>query len=184
MIFQVEIDLDEIPDLMEEARQLGYAHGSRTRAYNFGMNSSRLIPRTRQSERVRANIRATRSNRAAAAESVAVPSTSSASRRVANQNLPSTSSGFESVSENSYSPIPSSSGMQTNRTRKPSKKSISKRTKITKSKRKLKKPTSSSKKVVIQEIDEDGEIVEYVQVISTSATRKRKSKGRRKVYEH
>lgn len=92
----VEIDLDEITDVMEEARRLGVSYGrTRTeRVYDSDLLSiPRVIPRTRQTERVRANIRADR-NRAREAHD----------REPAfDPDQPSTSSGIDSIGENSQS---------------------------------------------------------------------------------
>ena len=52
----VEIDLDEISDLMEEARRLGVSYG-RTRTGLPQNSQPRIVPRTRHTERVRATIR-------------------------------------------------------------------------------------------------------------------------------
>lgn len=52
----VEIDLDEVPDLMEEARRLGVSYG-RTRTGVTQDSQPRIVPRTRHTERVRATIR-------------------------------------------------------------------------------------------------------------------------------
>lgn len=54
--FQVEIDMDEISDLMEEARRLGVSYG-RSRTNMLQDSYRRIIPRTRHTERVRAIIR-------------------------------------------------------------------------------------------------------------------------------
>ncbi|XP_053986194.1 uncharacterized protein LOC128880293 [Hylaeus volcanicus] len=93
----VEIDLDEIPDLMEEARRLGVSYG-RTRTGAPQNSQPRIVPRTRHTERVRATIR--RRNR--------VYDSSQPTRQLAlDPSQPSTSSGLESFGDNSRSLSPS-----------------------------------------------------------------------------
>ncbi|XP_015440228.1 PREDICTED: serine/arginine repetitive matrix protein 2 isoform X2 [Dufourea novaeangliae] len=93
----VEIDLDEISDLMEEARRLGVSYG-RTRAGMPQDAQPRIVPRTRHTERVRATIR--RRNR--------VYDNPQPTRRLSfDPNQPTTSSGLESYGDNSRSRSPS-----------------------------------------------------------------------------
>lgn len=167
--------MDEVPDLMEEARRLGLSYG-RTRGTEIRNHAGpRLIPRTRQTERVQANIRA---HRITIHHRPRVP--------IFDPNQPSTSSGLESVSENSRSRSPASMRSQASTSRGP-RGTTSRRSKPTKTKRKKKKRTGSSttelRKVVITEINEDGEeqqTVSYVKVTSTS--RKKSRKKSRKVH--
>lgn len=92
----VEIDMDEISDLMEEARRLGVSYG-RTRTI-LQDSHPRIVPRTRHTERVRAAIR--RRNR--------LDDNAQLSRQLINDpNQPSTSSGFETLGDNSQSRSPS-----------------------------------------------------------------------------
>ncbi|XP_017883557.1 serine/arginine repetitive matrix protein 2-like isoform X2 [Ceratina calcarata] len=92
----VEIDMDEISDLMEEARRLGVSYG-RTRTI-LQESHPRIVPRTRHTERVRATIR--RRNR--------LDDNAQLSRQLINDpSQPSTSSGFETLGDNSQSRSPS-----------------------------------------------------------------------------
>lgn len=180
---QIEIDLDEVPDLMAEARLLGVTYG-RTRTgvtqdqdlHNRFLHRQRLVPRTRQTERVRANIRA---GRYSTQQIQQTP-------RVIDPDQPSTSSGFDSISENSRgrSPYNSSTAPQSRRTA-----SIkSKRSKATTRKTRKSKKTKSNndgemiiQEVRIREINADGEeeeIVTYVKVKpQKTSTRKYKKRG-------
>ncbi|XP_076637305.1 PHD and ring finger domains 1 [Colletes latitarsis] len=92
----VEIDLDEIPDLMEEARRLGVSYG-RTRTGTTQDSQPRIIPRTRHTERVRATIR--RRNRV-------YDSQQPTHQLTFDPSQPSTSSGLESFGDNSRSLSP------------------------------------------------------------------------------
>lgn len=184
---QVDIDLDEISDLMAEARGLGLSYG-RTRTgipneiSNFGPN--RMIPRTRQTERVRANIRADRDRTREARQSSRNGGTTF------DPEQPSTSSsGMDSISENGrtetrtrmmfgepsgHSQMPTSS-----RARRSAK------TGSRKTKKKKRKVTVRNERMVrqvrIREYNDDGEereIVTYVNVAPTS-TKRRKKRGKR-----
>nr|XP_003700397.2 PREDICTED: uncharacterized protein LOC100882431 isoform X1 [Megachile rotundata] len=89
----VEIDVDEIPDLMEEARTLGVSYGRSYRNNLIQDSFRRIIPRTRHTERVRANI--LRRNR--------VDDNLQLSHQLRlDPNQPSTS-GLESLGDNSQS---------------------------------------------------------------------------------
>lgn len=174
----VEIDLDEISDLMEEARRLGVSYWrSRSGVPNDHVHTfPRIIPRTRQTERVRANIR----NRARELQINRV----NPHEQIFDPNQPSTSSGLESVCDNSRSrsPIPSKSNSRS--------KSKAKTTKRKKKKQKTKASNNNGalvREVRITEYNDDGEeeeIVTYVKVAPTTSRRKSKkrTKKTRKVY--
>ncbi|CAK9808178.1 PHD and RING finger domain-containing protein 1 [Anthophora plagiata] len=100
----VEIDMDEISDLMEEARRLGVSYG-RTRTNVPQDSYPRIIPRTRHTERVRATIR--RRNRLD-------DNTQITHQLTFDPNLPSTSSGLESFGDNSQSHSPSNASNSLN----------------------------------------------------------------------
>lgn len=173
--------MDEIPDLMEEARRLGVSYGrSRTGANpENGALIPRIVPRTRHTERVRANIR----NRTVRNTITNV--------RFVDPNQPSTSSGLDSIGDNSRSPNAHfracgvSTMSRSNRTSK---------TKTTKKKKKKQGKKGSSRnsntmvrEVRIREINDDGEeeeIVTYVKVASSTSRRKckKRTKKTRKVY--
>lgn len=157
-----------MPDLIEEARSLGLTYG-RSRAHVLSAAADRLrrslLPRTRQTERVRENVR---TRRAAAASLLSNPQ-------------PSTSSGFDSISENS---VPGPSRVRAARPRQTTtKRKIKRKTK--------KRPVSSRcggemREVRIQEINADGEIEEIVTYVragngeaATSRRRRKKRKVRR-----
>lgn len=170
--------MDEISDLMEEARRLGVSYGrTRTGVSNENVHSlPRIIPRTRQTERVRANIR----NRA---RELQINRVNNHEQIIFDPNQPSTSSGLESVGDNSISrsPITSKSNSKS-------------KSKGKTAKRKSKKRTRSSnnngtlvREVRITEYNDDGEeeeIVTYVKVAPASSRRKSKkrTKRTRKVY--
>lgn len=169
--------MDEISDLMEEARRLGVSYGrTRTGVSNENVHSlPRIIPRTRQTERVRANIR----NRA---RELQINRVNNHEQIIFDPNQPSTSSGLESVGDNSISrsPITSKSNSKS-------------KSKGKTGKRKSKKRTRSSnnntlvREVRITEYNDDGEeeeIVTYVKVAPASSRRKSKkrTKRTRKVY--
>ena len=94
----VEIDMDEISDLMEEARRLGVSYG-RSRTNMLQDSHRRIIPRTRHTERVRAIIR--RRNRVD--DNLQITH----HQLTFDPNQPSTSSGLESFGDNSQSRSPS-----------------------------------------------------------------------------
>lgn len=108
---------------MAEARHFGLAYG-RSRAYLASHNQlldaanssssplprrTRLMPRTRQTERIRANVQRVRRAAAAAVLESILPG-GSRSRDYAG---PSTSSGFDSVNSDNSAPGPSSSSTAT-----------------------------------------------------------------------
>lgn len=190
----MEIDFDEIPDLMAEARGLGVTYGrTRTGFSNeveiMGrfqhMYRQRLIPRTRQSERVRANIRADR-NRAREELTTTVITRAIPSF---DPEQPSTSSGIDSISENSRGRSPNNSSSNLPRAKRTAN-NKTKRSKATSRKKKSRKMNKKSdtilREVRIREYNTDGEekeIVTYVKVKPQTARRKHKKRGvkRRKV---
>ncbi|XP_063995960.1 uncharacterized protein LOC135173177 [Diachasmimorpha longicaudata] len=178
----VEMDMDELPDLMAEARCLGTTYG-RTRSgvpQNFshspmhtpGPSHRRIIPRTRQTERVRANIRADRRRQE--------------NTRNFDPDQPSTSSGIESTYDsNSRNDLIASiiqrvsAGISRNGRGKVQSKSTAKKPR----KRKATRTTSSRsgntelREVRIREVNEAGEekeIVTYVKIETSSTKRKAK----------
>lgn len=177
-------------DLIAEARCLGMTYGRREAglasqymsANNFRPLQHRLVPRTRQTERVRASIRATRSRREPVPELVAVS-------RVFDPDQPSTSSGFDSISENSRgrSPNASSAGNFSQHSRRTASKSKSRskptsRKKKTPKRKKAKNNEPVLQKVVIKDYGTDGEereIVSYVKVKSGTSSRKRKKRSKK-----
>ena len=184
-MFQIDIDLDEISDLMAEARGLGLSYG-RTRTgiprdgdASFGPH--RIIPRTRQTERVRANIRADRDRTRRAREVrdiaripiVAIP----------NIDQPSTSSGIDSISENSRSRSPNGNTRRRVRSGGPTAASSSTRSRAKKTRKTRKRRVTSRggatmvREVRIVEVNNDGEeeeIVSYVNVAAPSSKRRKK----------
>lgn len=191
---QIEIDLDEVPDLMEEVRQLGHTYGRRHRANLDNSFPRNFLARTLQAERVRANVRAVRSRRAsavAATESFRAYGQSASRVDEFDLNRPSTSSGIDSISENSRgrSPVPgtssgsrrvSSSRTTAKKSNKPVKRKL---------KRKTKKKTSSRKKtqlreVRIPELNENGELVETVTYRAAPAKRKTKKRKVRAISDY
>lgn len=182
-MFQVSIDLDEIPDIMAEARGLGVSYG-RTRTGiprdvdTFGPH--RMIPRTRQIERIRANIRADRTRAREVPNAV----------RNFDPDQPSTSSsGMESISENSRSRSPNGNSRSRVRSSTVTAASSSRnRAKTTRKTKKKRKVTTNGERMVrevrIVEVNNDGEeeeIVTYVNVAPTSTKKGRKTKRSRKV---
>ncbi|EFN80079.1 RING and PHD-finger domain-containing protein KIAA1542 [Harpegnathos saltator] len=183
----IEIDLDEISDLMEEARHLGVSYG-RSRTGTTPENGAlipRIVPRTRHTERVRANIR----NRTVRNTITNI--------RFIDPNQPSTSSGLDSIGDNSHSPNANfrACGRNTSSTRS----NRTSKTKTTKKKRKKRETKSSARKnstvvreVRIREINDNGEeeeIVTYVKVASSTSRRKckkrtKKTRKRRKSKRH
>ncbi|KAK0085225.1 hypothetical protein PV325_005560 [Microctonus aethiopoides] len=184
----VEIDFDEIPDLMAEARGLGVTYGrTRTGFSNeveiMGrfqhMYRQRLIPRTRQSERVRANIRADR-NRAREELTTTVITRAIPSF---DPEQPSTSSGIDSISENSRGRSPNNSSSNLPRAKRTAN-NKTKRSKATSRKKKSRKMNKKSdtilREVRIREYNTDGEekeIVTYVKVKPQTARRKHNKRG-------
>ncbi|CAD6221277.1 GSCOCG00005124001-RA-CDS [Cotesia congregata] len=178
------------PNMAEEARCLGMTYGRREAglasqymsANNFRPLQHRLVPRTRQTERVRASIRATRNRREQVPELVAVS-------RVFDPDQPSTSSGFDSISENSRgrSPNASSAGNFSHHSRRTASKSKSRskptsRKKKTPKRKKAKNNEPVLQKVVIKDYGTDGEereIVSYVKVKSGTSSRKRKKRSKK-----
>ncbi|KAJ8667429.1 hypothetical protein QAD02_009092 [Eretmocerus hayati] len=200
----VEMDLEELPDILEEARRLGLSYGrshrprhdsfaedsdvpiaTRRRAAAVATLSSRrsnpLLPRTRQAERVRAMVRAGRSRREA--ENIAQPSTSS---------------GIDSVSSRSRSPMPGpsrlASGASSSRAPRRSAATTAPRKKRAmrikrKTKRRTKSKRAASKRaeqqirqVVISQVNENGEleeIVEYVRSLPGGPEPRRKKKRKK-----
>lgn len=153
---------------MAEARELGVLYG-RSRAAIIASQASRtVLPRTRQAERVRANVRAGRNRRAAAAVAA-----ESLLRR--DEPQPSTSSGFDSISDNS-APGPSSSRRVTSSRSRVSgsassasrlrkiKSSSGKRKKKTKRRKTTsrRRQTTEFREVRISEVNENGELEEIV----------------------
>ncbi|XP_033215800.1 uncharacterized protein LOC117172115 isoform X3 [Belonocnema kinseyi] len=183
----VDIDLDELPDLMEEARSLGLSYGRSRSGLPQNTASPRIIPRTRQTERVRANIRAGRDlNRSRVTRERETRET-----RRFDPDQPSTSSGIESIGENSRSRSPdvnapsTSSGRTTTTRRVTTKRKSGRATTKRKSKKRTAKPRKSTilREVRITEINNDGEeeeIVTYVKVAATSTRRKKKYRRRKK----
>lgn len=177
--FQVDIDLDEIPDLMEEARSLGLSYG-RTRGRHFQNSfSPRIIPRTRQTERVRANIRAGRNLNLS--RETRARETTRERRRLFDPDQPSTSSGIESFGENSrsrspYINAPSTSSGRTRMTRR----AVTKKRKTGKGK----KPRSKTilREVRITEINNEGEEEEIVSYVKVKETTKKKTCKKLKVH--
>lgn len=171
---QIEIDLDEISDLMEEARRLGVSYGrTRTGTTENGALISRIVPRTRHTERVRANIR----NRTVR--------NSIANIQFIDPNQPSTSSGLDSIGDNSRSPNAnfhacegSTSSARSNKRSK---------TKTTKKKRKkhekrLRSGGTMVREVRIREINDDGEeqeTVTYIKVASSTSRKKCKKRTKK-----
>ncbi|XP_066599342.1 protein split ends isoform X2 [Prorops nasuta] len=171
----IEIDEDEVPDLMEEARRLGVSYG-RIRggqAPQDRVNSNRMVPRTRQMERVRANIRA--NNRARQLEN-AIPF---------DPNQPSTSLGLDSIGESSHNSPPTHRPTTSKRrTIRKCKVTRRKRRSLRKNKKSVKSASSELREVRITEINADGEeeeIITYVRVNpNTGRKYKKKSRKRRK----
>ncbi|XP_014483609.1 PREDICTED: uncharacterized protein LOC106749063 [Dinoponera quadriceps] len=174
----VEIDFDEISDLMEEARRLGVSYGRTRTGTNpeGGASIPRIVPRTRHTERVRANIR----NRTVRNTITNI--------QFIDPSQPSTSSGLDSIGDNSRSPNANVHAREVNTSSARPKKTS--KTKATKKKRKKKhEKKSSSKKgstmlqeVRIREINDDGEeeeIVSYVKVTSSTSRRKCKKRTKR-----
>lgn len=195
------MDYDELPDLMEEARNLGVSYG-RTRTGLpreidltiglFGSRQrassslhSRIVPRTRQTERVRANIReqVRRSTRATTFD----------------PDQPSTSSGIESISENSSNSraIPSTSRgtasgtgvKRISKTKKPSTRKTRKKRTTKKNKSNNDDGDSVMHEVRIREINAEGveeETVTYVKIKKPTTTRRKtkRTKRTRKVFSH
>ena len=168
---------------MEEARQLGLSYGRSRAGVNQlqQTNSPRIIPRTRQTERVRANIRAGRDlNRSRAIREREIHERVSLFRRF-DPDQPSTSSGIESIGENSRSRSPDVNAPSTSSGRiSTTRRATSKR----KSKKRKTKPRKSTilREVRITEINNDGEeeeIVTYVKVAATSSRRKKKLRKRK-----
>ncbi|XP_034940121.1 serine/arginine repetitive matrix protein 2 isoform X2 [Chelonus insularis] len=166
----IQQDFNELPDIIAEARLLGQTYGRRRLGFTapfdpiFGFHSrQRLIPRTRQSERVRASVHADRNR-----------TSDRANPRTFDPDQPSTSSGLDSISENSRASgtIPSRRTTTKSKSRKTS--SRKKRGHKTKSDNKL-----HHQKVYIREYNTDGEeqeIVTYVKVKSRQTSRKRKKR--------
>lgn len=175
---QIDIDLDEVPDLIEEARRLGLSYG-RTRGRHQIQNtfSPRIIPRTRQTERVRANIRAGRRN-------LSRETRARERRRLFDPDQPSTSSGIESIGENSRSRSPDINAPSTSSGRtKTTRRATTKKSKTSKSKTK-KRNNTILREVRITEINDEGEEEEFVTYVkvketTTSTSRKRKTKKRK-----
>jgi hypothetical protein len=176
---------------MEEARRLGLSYG-RTRASlvahgliataNGPANPGRrtLVPRTRQTERVRANVRASRSRRGA----VVVASTGSLGPA-----QPSTSSGFDSISENSRgrspAPGPSVGGTSSRRVTGTSASSVKRHRPRKKRRRQLRtqkrRRAEKMRKVRITEINHDGVLEETVTYVMASIGGVGRRKKKRKV---
>ncbi|XP_057324063.1 uncharacterized protein LOC130666806 [Microplitis mediator] len=176
-------------EMMATVRSLGMTYGRREAglasqyetAALFGLVPQRLVPRTRQTERVRANIRANRSIRTN--DDRITP------QRVFDPDQPSTSSGFDSISENSRGRSPNSSATRNcpHHSRHTASKSKSKtRPKATSRKKKTPKRKKNDseplvQKVIIKEYGTDGEekeIVSYVKV-KNGTTRKCKKRARK-----
>ncbi|XP_015111930.1 uncharacterized protein LOC107037735 [Diachasma alloeum] len=178
----IEMDLDELPDLMAEARCLGTTYG-RTRSgapqdfphppmHTPGPSHRRIIPRTRQTERVRANIRADRRRQE--------------NTRHFDPDQPSTSSGIESVYDsNSRNDLIASviqrvsAAMSRNARGRVKSKSAKKPRRRKTARKTSSRSTGNSevREVRIREINEDGEekeIVTYVKVKTSSTKRKTK----------
>ncbi|XP_046483809.2 PHD and ring finger domains 1 isoform X2 [Neodiprion pinetum] len=202
----VEIDLDEVPDLMEEARRLGESYGrtrtGRDRELSVG---PRVIPRTRQTERVRANIRADRNRAASLSRETRHAADSRDAVVFFDPDQPSTSSsGLDSVAGSTSraraaEAAPGRRVCEVTGSKKSTSKSASKSSTV-KRKRKNKKVRKTSskqtimklRKVRLTEIDDDGkkvEIITYVKVKSSGANdgssktrkyKKKKSKRKRK----
>lgn len=162
---------------MEEARRLGVSYGrTRTGTAESGASVPRIVPRTRHTERVRATIR----NRTGRNNITNV--------RYFDPNQPSTSSGLDSIGDNSRSPNAhfhayggNASSTRSNRTSKTTKKKR-------KSHEKKGAPKNGTmvREVRIREINDDGEekeIVTYVKVASSTSRRKckKRTKKTRKV---
>lgn len=178
---QVEIDMDEISDLMEEARRLGVSYGrSRTGVTQDSALFSRIVPRTRHTERVRANIR----NRVREVRDTIAD----IREQFVDPNQPSTSSGLDSIGDNSRSRSPNTNFHACESNPRTSK------AKTTKRKKKKQVKTFSQRngstvirEVRITEINDDGEeeeIVTYVKVASSTSRKKckKRTKKTRKVY--
>lgn len=173
---------------MEEVRQLGHSYGRRHRENleNPLTNRRGFLARTLQTERVRANVRSQRASAVAARQVLEsfryLPSVSRADE--IDINRPSTSSGIDSISENSRgrSPIPGTSSgsrrVSSSRTtlRKSNKTVKRKRKTKTKSKKASKRKTQF-REVRISELNENGELVETVTY--RAAPRRRKTKKRK-----
>lgn len=174
--------MDEIPDLMEEARRLGVSYGRSRTGTNpeSGALIPRIVPRTRHTERVRANIR-----------SRTVRNTI-ANIRFIDPNQPSTSSGLDSIGDNSRSPNANFracgiSTMSTNSKRTSKTKTTKKKKKKHGKKSSLRNGNTVFREVRIREINDDGEekeTVTYVKVASSTSRRKckKRTKKMRKVY--
>lgn len=186
LYLQIEIDLDEISDLMEEARRLGVSYGRSRTGVESGPMFPRIVPRTRHTERVRANIR----NRAREVRNTIAD----IRERFIDPNQPSTSSGLDSIGDNSRSRSPNINFHACNDNTLSSRSNATSKTKMTKRKRKksVKKNSQRSggnvlREVRIREINDDGEeeeIVTYVKVSSSTSRRKckKRTKKTRKVY--
>ena len=170
---------------MEEARRLGLSYGRTRAGQPQNSFSPRIIPRTRQTERVRANIRAGRDlnrSRETGERESRVRETRER-RHLFGPDQPSTSSGIDSIGENSRSRSPDINAPSTSSGRA----SATRRaTTVRKSKSRKAKPRSRMvvREVRIREINNDGEeeeIVTYVRVKETTAPRRKKF-GKRKVH--
>lgn len=178
-MFQIDIDLDEVPDLIEEARRLGLSYG-RTRGRHVVQNtfSPRIIPRTRQTERVRANIRAGRNLNLSRSRE-----TRERRRLLFDPDQPSTSSGIESIGENSRSRSPDINAPSTSSGRTRTTRRATTRKRKTRASKTKKRNNTILREVRITEINDDGEeeeIISYVKVKeSTAAGKSSKRKYKR-----
>lgn len=171
---------------MEEARHLGVSYGRNRADIASGPIFSRIVPRTRHTERVRANIR----NRAREVRNTIAD----IRERFIDPSQPSTSSGLDSIGDNSRSRSPNINFHACNDNTSSSRSNARSKTKTIKRKRKKSVKKSSQKsgnnvfrEVRIREINNDGEeeeIVTYVKVSSSTSRRKckKRTKKTRKVY--
>lgn len=181
MAESIEMDMDELPDLMAEARCLGTTYG-RTRSgapqdfphvpSSTSGSVRQRIPRTRQTERVRANIRADRRRQQT------IPHF--------DPDQPSTSSGIESIDSNSRNDFVSSIIQRVSAAMSNARGKVKSKTAPKTRRRKVKKSrttgNSELREVRIREINDAGEeeeIVTYVKVKTSSAKRKTKKRTKR-----
>lgn len=172
---------------MEEARRLGVSYG-RTRTGTTPGNGSlfpRIVPRTRHTERVRTSIR----NRVREVRDTIV----NVHEQYIDPNQPSTSSGFDSIGDNSRSRSPNNNFHMYENNASSAWLNTKSRTRIVKKKTKKRRTNSKRngdtliREVRITEFNDDGEeeeIVTYVKVASPTSRKKHKkrTKRTRKVY--